>query len=537
MRFDSLALENMSRLIKDYRKEDESVMTFFDYSPFDHGRRVEDLRERQFNRKQLVSVLHMMNENWGASSKTHQEIDRLIDDESVVVIGGQQAGIGTGPLYTINKIISLIQYARQKEEALNIPVIPVFWVAGEDHDYEEINHIYLIEDDIKKHTLFHHIGEKRSISNIEIDRKDMDEWISKLFKQLPETAHSKKLHDMIEHCLKESHTYVDFFSKLIHHLFANEGLVLVDSNHPKLRTIESNYFREMIYKQEDIAKSVNETLNILQQKGYSISLDAALTDAHLFIQVENERVLLERDQDGNWVGKQNEIKLTTEELLQIAESNPSLLSNNVVTRPLMQELLFPTLAFIGGNGEISYWAALKGAFHSIGIKMPPVLPRLSMTYIDAKTEKLLNKYHIGVSEAINNGVKERKINWLAAQHDPPVSLVAEHIKQSIADLHEPLQQMAERLGTDMRDMAEKNLFYINKHIDKLERRLLMKVKDKYKKNIDEFQRIEHTLHPLGVLQERVWNPLLLINKYGMDWMNQIVDLELSIKEEHFIIYL
>src|SRR5690606_19978459 len=117
-----------------------------------------------------------------------------------------------------------------------------------------------------------------------------------------------------------------------------------------------------------------QTIEQLKESGYDVNLDLGENCGHLFYHGNNSRVLLTRDASGEWVGKQNEVSLSTEQLLEIAKNRPELLSNNVVTRPLMQECLFPSIAFIGGPGEVAYWAALKGVFQMMDMTMPPVVP-------------------------------------------------------------------------------------------------------------------------------------------------------------------
>src|SRR5690625_5111478 len=133
MQIDPIKLQKQNKLIKDYRNQDERIMNFFDY-PLDYTyeQRASDLKEREFNREELADVLYMINRQWDAPKSTLKNIERFRSEESVVVIGGQQAGIMTGSMYTINKVISIIQLAREQEAVLNIQVIPVFWIAGED---------------------------------------------------------------------------------------------------------------------------------------------------------------------------------------------------------------------------------------------------------------------------------------------------------------------------------------------------------------------------------------------------------------------
>lgn len=539
MRIDPIQLQHQSLLINDYKNHEQKIMNFFDYSPIHHyEKRVIDLRNRTFKRKQLTEVLQTVNQRWDAPSSTMANIDRLKEEDSVVVIGGQQAGLMTGPFYSVNKAISIIQFARSQEEYLGIPVIPVFWIAGEDHDYDEINHVFYTENEtLKKHILRQEVNEKHSISHIKIDRSHANQWLDELFIRLKETRYTANLYETVKKCLDQSTTYVDFFARLIFQLFEDEGLVLIDSGSPELRRLESDYFVQLIERQPEISKGVYDSYQQLAQLGYSVALDVELNDCHLFIYQNNERILLEKNERGEWIGKQNEIKLTTNELLDIAQKTPELLSNNVVSRPIMQELVFPTLAFIGGLGEISYWSVLKSAFHSLEINMPPVLPRLSFSFIDKSTEKKLRKFQIDESYVVNHGVEQLKINWLTAQSYPPIHQIIEQLKQTIDDVHRPLRNLAEDIRTDLGQLANKNLEHLYKEIDFLGNRIDKALGEKYFHELSEFNQINLTLFPDRGLQERVWNPLLLMNKHGVSFIKKLTNESCSFEEDHYLVYI
>src|SRR5699024_8758863 len=202
---------------------------------------------------------------------------------------------------------------------------------------------------------------KKSVSHILIDKKLTKEWLLTSFQDLQETVHTKDLYERLTKCLEEATTFVDFFARVIFELFQEEGLVLIDAANEEIRALESDYFKTIIEQERPIAENVYATIQQLQQEGYAIPLEVEEADAHLFYHdAQNERVLLKRFVN-DFVGKNDEVQLTKEQLLNIATETPAKLSNNVVTRPLMQEMLLPTLAFVAGDGEISYWAALKGA--------------------------------------------------------------------------------------------------------------------------------------------------------------------------------
>ncbi|GGA83843.1 bacillithiol biosynthesis cysteine-adding enzyme BshC [Ornithinibacillus halotolerans] len=537
MRIESIQITNENKLIQDYRNQNDNLLNYFDYTYNDFSDRLLELKGRTFQRENLVNVLYSLNKEWGAPESTLQNIERLKAAESVVVVGGQQAGVLTGPLYSVNKVISIIQLAKQQEKLLNIPVIPVFWIAGEDHDFEEINHVYMMtKARLKKYRVNQFNPSKTSISDIALQDDEVNAFISIILNQLPETQYTNEIKLIVQDCLEKSSTYVDFFARLIFQLFNQDGLVLLDSGDKRIRKLESNYFIEMIKNQKKISQSVFNTQNDLMKQGYTIPLDVNHENGHLFYCKDDERILLNRNEEGNWVGKQLEVILTNEELLQIAKDFPEKLSNNVVTRPIMQDLLLPTLAFIGGPGEISYWSVLKGAFHTLNIKMPPVVPRLSLTYIDRKINKLLNKYNISLESAINGEISSIRKLWFKEKVNPPIEDTADEIKNKIAQLHEPLRNIAKIVRADLEEMADKNLDYLIKDIEFLEKRIIRALEERYEKELSDFSLLEMNLYPNG-LQERIWNPIPYINCYGINFFQEVNNFNLSFQQDHFIVYI
>ncbi|TFJ94553.1 bacillithiol biosynthesis cysteine-adding enzyme BshC [Lentibacillus salicampi] len=541
MRITPITLHKQTALIDDYRHQQLEILEHFDYDPYlesTYQQRAEALQDKQIDRGRLTEALVTMNRRWDAPQSVYHNIERLNEHNSVVVIGGQQAGLLTGPMYTINKIISIIQFAKRQESELQIPVVPVFWIAGEDHDFDEINHVYLPEKNrMKKHTLQQRVTDKRPVSDIPIDQFAAVQWVDQLFGQLKETEQTQNLYRTIQDCLQQSVTYVDFFARVIYQLFDDEGIVLANSADPAMREMEREHFMTLIENQREISSGVHKALQQLSQKGYTVSLDTEPDEAHLFYHQGNERILLTRDDEGNWAGRQHEVLLTTEEIMDIAKHHPAKLSNNVVSRPVMQESLFPTLAFMGGPGEVGYWSALKPAFHAVGMEMPPVLPRLSFTLIDRHLEKSLRTYGIDDENAVNHGIESLKIRWLAGQSDQPVQQVAAEIRQAIESAHKPLRDIARGIRSDLGELADKNLYYLNEDINYLEDRIMKGLEDRYTKQLNEFDRIQNTLHPQNGLQERMWNPFIWLNDYGTGFIKELTSQSFSFLDGHHIVYL
>src|SRR5690606_33182793 len=269
-----------------------------------------------------------------------------------------------GPLYTIHKIISIIKLAKEQEERLNVPVIPVFWIAGEDHDFAEINHLYVsLKNGIRKKAVPQYHNRKTMVSSIEIEQDGLKEWIEEIFETYGETNYTNGLIDRLNGYVENSTTYVDFFVQMINDFFGESGLVLVDSGSKEFRSIQSDYLRKMVEKNKEIHDSLLLQQEVLSSHHYPRTIEIKEASANLFYTQNDERILLEYNVEHDvFSGKNNVCILCGDELLEIAEKQPERLCNNVVTRPIMQQFVFPTLAFISGPGEVSYWAELKKVF-------------------------------------------------------------------------------------------------------------------------------------------------------------------------------
>ncbi|GGD19103.1 bacillithiol biosynthesis cysteine-adding enzyme BshC [Pontibacillus salipaludis] len=541
MRIQPITLPSQNKFIQHYRAQEQELLNKFHYNPYnqeEYERRALELDSRSFQREELADHLQVINKKWGAGEATFSNIERLRNPESVVVVGGQQAGLLTGPLYTIHKMISIIIMAKEQEEALGRPVLPVFWVAGEDHDFDEINHIYMPQSPrMKKHKILQKQMKKEAISEMEMDEEAIQSWLDRLFAGLHESEYTNRLYDLFKSELKKSTTFVDLFARITHSFFSEEGLVLIDAQNEDLRRLESSYFQEMIKKQPEISEGVVRSLHHTAQQGYAVNLEAEVDDGHLFYKWNGERTLLMKDEEGYWRGKKDEVCLSEEELMHIAETNPHLLSNNVVTRPLMQDLVLPSLSFIAGPGEVGYWSALKSVFESLDIQMPPVMPRLSLTLLDRKNEKWLRRHLIDVERAVNEGVTEDKSKWIAMQSYPPIEELADEVKRAIERAHRPLKEKAHEIRDDIGQLAEKNLFHLFRDVEYLQERMAQGLEEKHSRELEVFDQIDLRLHPEGGLQERIWNILPFANEYGPDLPKQLLRGQYDWKKAHHVIFM
>ncbi|WP_078413473.1 bacillithiol biosynthesis cysteine-adding enzyme BshC [Priestia abyssalis] len=538
MEIKDISFPSANPLLEGYKRGEDEVMSFFHYNIHDkkmYQQRADDLAQFSYPREELAAYLAAYNEKYDADERTMSNISKLKNHRSVVVVGGQQAGILTGPMYTVNKVLSILKFAKQQEEKLNVPVIPIFWIAGEDHDFAEINHVFVEkEGTLVKQAVPQKVLEKKMASDIVIDKQTCQKWIQDVFQTFGETDHSKEVLDFTLEGLESSHTYADFFAKLTMKLFAGTGLVLMDSASPELRKIEGSFFMQLIEENEQLSQAVLEQQRIVEQL-HPRAIQVDEQTAHLFYYDNSERILLER-RAGRFEGKTNEVVLTKEELLHIARTSPELLSNNVVTRPLMQEFLLPTLAFIAGPGEVAYWAELKQAFELFRFKMPPIVPRLSYAIVERDVQRNIKDLELTVEHVLRKGVKEEKEKWLQEHVKYPYDDYFEKAKQELETIHRTLRNNVLSEDETFKEVLEKNRNILQNQLNIVRKIVESKQVTKHKVTIKKFDDIEQALLPIGSPQERIWNIFYFLNKYGADFVSRLSNLDVEFNHNIKVVY-
>jgi bacillithiol synthase len=532
--------QKRSSFMEHYMEHNENMLKYFDYVNLDEKdihERYKELNSRSFPREELSNYFATYHQNLPNGKKVKDNIQRIKDPKSVVVVGGQQAGLLTGPLYSIHKCITIIKYAEESERTLGTPVIPVFWIAGEDHDYDEVNHVFVPSNQKLKKIKYGKSLTKQSLSEMDFSPESILSWSKELIQDLGETKYTKDVYELIQEAVECSHNYTEFFAFFIAKLFSDYGLLLLDSADHKLRKIESPFFRKIIENNNKIDEAFRSQSELLRNDCYPLPIEVQDNNAHLFINVRNERVLLYRNEAGEFVGKNRECLYTTEQLLDISKKEPHLLSNNVVTRPLMQEFLLPTLSFVGGPGEIAYWSTLRGVFHLFDVKIPPLLPRLTFTLIEPKVQKIAMEKNLDIDVLIQQGASGYKKEYMDGLYDWNLREVVSEVKQNVENTHRSLSGLAHQVSRGLDPMANKNLAVILSQIDFLGDNIEKEVNRQNQHDIDQFDYINSSILPMGIPQERVWNIFYYLNHYGFHFIKDLLDQNYSFNGTHKVYYL
>ncbi|MBB4824028.1 bacillithiol biosynthesis cysteine-adding enzyme BshC [Sporosarcina luteola] len=538
MELETQTIPVTNKVIEAYYQNQQFIHKYFDYelNEMAFRDRAHELAARSFKREELSQVIRSFMEPFGISEQAERHLCELASN-AVAVVGGQQAGILTGPLYSVHKAITVILLAKKQREELGIPVVPVFWIAGEDHDLNEINHVFTqseghaIKQQYEEKFIF-----KWMASHAEYDKDVMRQYIQSVFAKYGETEHTKRLLQDVLSAVESESTFTTFFVRLMNGLFAEEGLLFIDSAFKELRKLESDFFIRLIEESEQLADLIVQKETEFAQSGFGQPIFAEKEAANLFYIHETGRVLLSRE-EGDFTNRQTGIRFTKQELVNIAKEKPEFLSNNVATRPIMQDLVFPVLSFVGGPGELSYWALLKEAFHHIGIKMPVFAPRISMTLISPQAAKAMTKTSLQFDDILAGRLQEAYDEYVSSLRNERLDSVFDETEVLIEKQYDEMLLALDEEDRAMKQILLKNLLFHKKQLNYARRKAEESVLLKDDRALRQYRILEGELYPDGSLQERVYTPYLFMNSYGPTLVKDLLRLPFTLDGQHHIVYL
>lgn len=540
MEIESIVIPATNDFASLYMEQKEPVKGFFHYDITENGvyeKRYNDLMKRDFNRKALAACIENYMERFPTSNETRKSLEKLQNDKSTVVIGGQQAGLLTGPLYTIHKVISILKLAEQQERNLGTPVIPVFWIAGEDHDFLEINHVYAEAGrKMKKVNFPEQKGLKKMASDIVYNKEEMQKWLETIFMHLGERKYTKEVFASVLEASNRSETITDFFTTIIMSLFKDYGLLVIDAADRHLRNLEKPVFSKVIDQASLITEKVLTQQKLIHHYGFTRMLEIHPQSANLFLYEGNERLLLDYDSKSDrFKVEKTDWQMDRLDLSEKLKETPEIFSNNVVTRPLMQESLFPSLAFIAGPGEIAYWGELKQAFELWDMKMPPLVPRINITFIEPNIERDLDDLQLTIEDVLKNGVEKQQKTYLDSVTDRDLEMMLDDMNKFLEERYQSIFERLEHTERGLLPLAHKNLAFHTKQIEFLKKKADWYVKERYESELEKYERVERSLRPNGSPQERIWNIFYYLNERGESFIHELMSLSFEFDGRHKII--
>ncbi len=333
-----------------------------------------------------------------ASEPAREKLQAVIDGDGFVVTTGQQPGLFGGPLYAVWKGLSAIRLAATLEEALEVPVLPLFWVASEDHDWEETDHAHLVGVDNELHRIA--LPAVEGAGDAPLFRLPIDgvAWaaIDQAAELLPDTEVARETIDRLSAAYRSpGATLATGFQSLLEGLLGPLGLAFVQADAPELKRRSRPILEASWRRAEEIETELRERAEALEAAGYPVQVPILEGGVNLFVESEGHRERLYRDGD-DFVMRHSGQRFTPEALESMAESAIDRLTPNVHLRPMVEAHVFPTLAYVAGPGELTYFAQLDPLYRALGVAAPVIYPRHGVTLIETKIGKVLAKHEIEI---------------------------------------------------------------------------------------------------------------------------------------------
>ncbi len=463
----------------------------------------------------LADVLLEQNERWGIDHATREHIEALRGAETVAVVTGQQVGLLTGPLYTPYKTITTIQLAHRLAEETGRPVVPVFWLEGGDHDLDEVTslqvlrHNELVRLQYTGHTLpetgnLGPVGRLRLTAQIEYVVAQLDDVLA------PSDFHGALL-DHLRTTYKPGATLLDAFAQCMRALFPDAGLVFINPDDPRLKRLAAPLFRREV---EDHATSFARLQTATDDVARTFHAQVHPRSTNLFFLDDDGRYALDADGDG-FVLHGKDRRFTRDDLLDLLSDQPERFSPNVVLRPLMQDLLLPTAVYVGGPSEVSYFAQYQPIYDWAEIPMPLIYPRASVTLLESKVQKVLDKYGLGVGdfgEDLNRLFQRVVVSEMEVDVDAAFKEAGRHLHEAV----NAIKPEVERVDRTLVRSAEATRAALMKEWGKLKARVVRAEKSQHDQDRAQLEKAQVNLYPGGPLQERAISMLYFLNKYGFD---------------------
>jgi len=525
MRISVADLPSLSPLVRDYYFAFGEVREFFNGDFRDiavYERQMERLGSRAYARGRLTEILKEQNQSYGCGPRTLQNIEALAKDDSCAVVTGQQVGLFSGALYTIYKALTAIKLAETLSERASVSVVPIFWLATDDHDFAEVNHVDLLDQASQVRRISY--DDRPSESRVPVGgirfSTEIEACIDALDEMTPPSEFKPEVLSLLKEAYQPARSFAEAFSLWVTHLFSTHGLVLIDPSHPDLIAMAQQPIEREIEEGSPLSRCAIKASERLLGKNYRPQVQQQEGKLNLFL-AEHGRQPIHIEGDG-FIVKDPNRRFTRSELVEVASNSPHALSPNVLMRPLVQDTILPTVAYVGGPGEIAYLAQLRGAYEKFGIPMPVVYPRKGFTLLERHVGSSLEALSLSIQDVWGGLTAKR--NALAAEEIPKplqraLATAAENLNRDLEAVSREAKAMDGSLGQSADGVHRK----IQHQLNLLETKVVQAAKKKQAIAGRKLTKLENKLMPTRNLQERVFNVTPFLMKYGFSWLDELYE--------------
>ena len=461
------------------------------------------------DRASIAGVIQAQLARRGAPAEARAMAARLADPAAVTIVTGQQAGAFGGPLYTLLKAITTLQLAREVEAQHGVPVIPVFWADGEDHDWQEIRSTTVIGRDDSPVEIampaFAGAGDRRS-GDIVLDARVFGT-VDALFSAMPETAFTADLRAVLTRCYVPGRSMAEAYARFIEHLLGRHGLVVFESADPAAKPLAADLFAEELRhpgRSTSLAIAAGERSRAL---GFAPQVVPVEGSAALFCLTPSREAI--------------RVPFDCDRLAADALAHPDRFSPNVLLRPVVQDWMFPNVAYVAGPGELAYHGQLEDIYKAFHVPRPLLYPRASASIMDAASLRFLDKQQMPFAALMRPD--ESALNALLERRLPDSAKGAiVDAAEAVRDRWNALVTTLPQIDPTLEGAARASLARLQHELDALQWKTVRAVKRREGDLRRQFTHAQHLAFPGGAPQERVLGLVHFANHYGPSLTDKLV---------------
>lgn len=457
-------------------------------------------------------------------------LDSILKGNGFFITTGQQPALFGGPLYTLYKILGAIRLADALERRLSRPVLALFWVGSDDHDWDEANHSALIDPD-------HHVRRitvraQEDLPPLPLSARawgpGIEDAVDEFLSLLPDTVHADEIAAHVREAYRPELTVTQSFTATIRWLLHDRRVAIIDSAHPSLRRAAADIMRVEAERSVEHARVLQHQTGRVESLGYAAQVDIAPDASNLMLIDEQGRDRLIRTGRG-WRTRRTGGFIAEDRLLELIETRPDSFSPNVLLRPVVESAVLPTIAYVAGPGELSYFSQIGCLFQAHGILPPIVVPRPSVTLIEPKVRQVLDRLGMQPDE-LRRPFREVVADLISAEMPADVQRSLDALRESIATGYDELASVAERIDPVLRSALNGGRNASLLEVNAAEKRIRAQLRRVHEVRIEQLRRAAAHVQPGGAPQERVLGPLPFVAAEGRELVERIeaaIDLEPS----------
>ena len=534
-------IPHTNRLFTDFLSYSSSVRRFYPHSPYFNEwstARAASLQYDPSRREQVSAILERQNASWGVGPQTLANIQRLRQGAAAVVTG-QQVGLFGGPMFSIYKALTAVKLA-EEASAAGVDAVPVFWLATSDHDLAEVNHVSLPDSDGHLRTL---TMSSHSVPGAPVSEVRFGDEVLSVVEEASALLGESEATQFLRESYRPGETMGTAFGRLLTRLFSSWGVILLDASDAQLHRLAEPIYRAAIERAEDLETALLDRGRVIEKAGYDQQVKVTASSVLLFALHDGARTAMHRRKNGSTPSEEFAIgvepgaeKLSRAQVLERIASAPENFSPNVLLRPVVQDYLLPTLAYVGGAAEAAYFAQAGAVYEILLGRVTPIVPRLSATLVEPKVQRWLRQYRITVPDSFHGPDALRRT---LASHTLPEGLqqafdsAHKSVQESVAQLRGAL----EKLDPTLLGASETAASKMNYQLERL-RQLATAAELRRSEVVGRHaEGLAQALYPGGELQERGVAGIYFVARHGMGLLQNIHDVMRTDCLDHHILEL